>query len=309
MPTARMVPHPEPMFIEVTPGPLGQRFALLHSPNGGHPRGLIVYVHPFAEEMNKSRRMAALQSRALAAAGYAVLQMDLLGCGDSAGDFGDATWAQWVDDVVFACRWLRRRHPTAARAIEPPMWLWGLRAGCLLVTEAARRLDDESSYRLLFWQPTAAGKLALQQFLRLKAAADMLGGSGKGVVTELRRQLAAGVSVEVAGYGLSPALAAGLEQATLRPPECPMRVEWLEVSGDEVPALSPASVSATGHWRQANSLLRTHIVRGPAFWQTTEIEDAPALLTATLDAVDDVAPEPVTPAVLAPDACASRMRA
>ncbi len=40
---------------------------------------LVVHVHAFAEEMNKSRRMAAMQSRALAAAGFAVLQIDLLG--------------------------------------------------------------------------------------------------------------------------------------------------------------------------------------------------------------------------------------
>ena len=67
----------------------------------------MVYIHPFAEEMNKARRMAALQSRALAAAGFDVLQIDLLGCGDSSGDFGDATWNDWVNDVVHGCRWLR----------------------------------------------------------------------------------------------------------------------------------------------------------------------------------------------------------
>lgn len=47
-------------------------------------RGSIVYIHPFAEEMNKSRRMAALQARALTLAGFAVLQLDLIGCGDEA---------------------------------------------------------------------------------------------------------------------------------------------------------------------------------------------------------------------------------
>ncbi|MBK8384562.1 MAG: hypothetical protein IPL11_02315 [Candidatus Accumulibacter sp.] len=41
---------------------------------------------------NKSWRIVPLQARALATAGYAVLQIDLMGCGDSSGDFGDATW-------------------------------------------------------------------------------------------------------------------------------------------------------------------------------------------------------------------------
>lgn len=87
----------------------GQRFAIFHPAQGGTARGLVAYVHPFAEEMNKSRRMAALQAKALAAHGYAVLQLDLLGCGDSSGDFGDASWQAWVDDVVLACQWLRRQ--------------------------------------------------------------------------------------------------------------------------------------------------------------------------------------------------------
>src|SRR5687768_8838655 len=79
----------EAMFLSAPHG--GRRFCLLHMPSRP-ARALVVYVHPFAEEMNKSRRMAALQARALAASGHAVLQIDLLGCGDSSGDFGDASW-------------------------------------------------------------------------------------------------------------------------------------------------------------------------------------------------------------------------
>ena len=41
----------------------GQRFCIYHPPalvSVNEPvRGLVLYVHPFAEEMNKSRRMAA----------------------------------------------------------------------------------------------------------------------------------------------------------------------------------------------------------------------------------------------------------
>ena len=40
----------------------GQRFCLFHEAHDQPSRGLILYVHPFAEEMNKSRRMAALRS-------------------------------------------------------------------------------------------------------------------------------------------------------------------------------------------------------------------------------------------------------
>ncbi len=268
-----------------------QRFCIFHAAEGtsssGATRGLVLYIHPFAEEMNKARRMAALQARALAQTGYAVLQIDLHGCGDSSGDFGDATWQGWVGDVVQGCHWLRRhgQPPGADSGQMPPLWLWGLRAGCLLAVEAAKQLGEPCNF--LFWQPPASGKPLLQQFLRLKVVGDMLGGEGKGIMAGLREQLGAGEPIEVAGYRLSPSVAVGLEQTTLRPPpsNTSQRLEWLELSTREDAGLSPVSTRTIAEWQNAGHAARSHIVTGPAFWQTTEIEDAPALIAATTAAL------------------------
>ena len=100
-----MLPLATEAFFQPAPG--GQRLFLHHRPAALPARGALVYVHPFAEEMNKSRRMAAMQCRALAGAGYAVLQIDLHGCGDSSGDFEDSTWESWLVDVALAAEWLR----------------------------------------------------------------------------------------------------------------------------------------------------------------------------------------------------------
>ena len=256
--------------------PAGRRFCVACPPVGGSPRGAVLYVHPFAEEMNKARRMAALQSRALAARGFAVLQIDLLGCGDSSGDFADASWTAWTHDVVDAAAWLRERF-------EGPLWLWGLRAGCLLAAEAARRIDGPVD--LLFWQPATSGKLLLQQFLRLKAISDMIDGEAKGAIEALRRELAAGRTVEIAGYALAPALAGGLEVATLRPPPNAGRVVWLDVSSRADAAPSPASAAAVERWRAGGAEVQAEVVAGPAFWQSTEIELAPALIEASCAAL------------------------
>src|SRR5207249_8517309 len=102
------------------PAEIGSRFTLFHRVRGSDARGGILYIHPFAEEMNKSRRMAALQARAFAAVGWDVLSVDLMGCGDSDGDFGDATLDAWLQDVDAAHRWLATRG-------SGPVWLWGLR--------------------------------------------------------------------------------------------------------------------------------------------------------------------------------------
>lgn len=260
----------------------GRRFCLYHPPR--RPTGnsaAILFVHAFAEEMNKSRRMAALQARALAEAGHGVLQLDLLGCGDSSGDFGDADWQSWIDDVARGSQWLTER-------LGLPFWLWGHRLGCLLATAAAERLAVPANF--LFWQPVVSGRQFLQQFLRLKVAGEMMSGAGQGAMERLRQQLAEGESLEVAGYRLTPALAQGLEAAELLPPPAPgRRLEWLEVSAREGAELSPVARQRLEAWRQAGHEARGRVVSGPAFWQTVEIEDCPALLPATLVALEPAA--------------------
>ena len=256
------------------PAGQGVRYCVLHRPAATVTlRGAIVFVHPWCEEMNKSRRMAALQARSLAEHGWAVLQLDLLGCGDSSGDFGDATWAAWVDDVVAAAQWLGVRF-------DAPLWLWGLRAGCLLACEAASRLEGDTN--LLFWQPVANGKALLQQFLMLRLVGLMQDGRAQGVMQSLRDELAAGRAVEVAGYVLAPELANGLESALLRPPARGRRSIWLEVLPHGATP-SPALAQAQKAWTNAGTAVRLSAVAGPPFWQTTEIEDAADLIGATLE--------------------------
>jgi uncharacterized protein len=261
------------------PGPSsssGQRFCIYHPAQGTRLKGLVLYVHPLFEEMNKSRRMAALQARALAQAGFGVLQLDTLGCGDSSGDFSDASWDAWIEDLLAGATWLQAQG-------DAPLWFWGLRGGCLLAVAAATRRTDPS--RFIFWQPALNGKTLLQQFLRLKMAAELQSGQAKAVMGEMRACLDAGQAVEVAGYRLSSALAGGLEAAKLViPPQC-QRLIWLELSTRSDAALLPTSAAVLEAWTQAGCAVHSQVLTGPAFWQTTEIEDAPNLVAATLAAL------------------------
>jgi len=259
------------------PAATGQRFCILHRAEPNSPvRGAVVFVHSFAEEMNKARRMAALQARTMAQAGYWVLQVDLHGCGDSSGDFGDASWTDWIEDVVLARDWLREQT-------DAEFWLWGLRSGCLVAAEAAKRIDD--ARRLLFWNPVLSGKQYLQQFLRLKIAGEMLAGDGKGVVERLKADLAQGKPVEIAGYTLSPDLVRGLENVELSLPGRTTRVEWLELSGKPDGGLSLAAAQRLEKWKMQGHDVRGTAVCGPSFWQTTEIAECGELLDATIAAM------------------------
>ena len=266
---------PHAVFLDA-PHSADQRYALLHRPVGPL-RGRVLYLPPFAEEMNKSRRMAALQARALAEAGYAVLQIDLQGCGDSDGDFGDASWQGWIQDCLLGVEYLNTQVGR-----EAPLTLWGLRAGCLLAPAVAESLDEACHF--LFWQPSTQGKLVLQQFIRLKTAAAMMDGQQKGLAEQVRQTLTQGDCVEIAGYRLPPGVAHGLETASLKPPprklDSQPRVAWIEISRSAT-ELSPASQTMIGQWQNQGYAMRSALALGPSFWQTTEIEDAPELLTVT----------------------------
>lgn len=262
---------PQAFFL---PARHGDRFCLFTPALGEIPKGAILYVHPFAEELNKTRRVVAQQVRAMALAGYSVLQLDLLGCGDSAGDFGDATWQAWVDDVLLAHAWLRERT-------DVPIWFWGLRSGCLLASSAAKVLEE--SLNFLFWQPVSEGAMVLQQFLRLAVIGEMLDGHGKGVMKELAACLTRGQGIEVAGYTLSPALAGGLESAKLAPPESRGgRLVLCETSGRETVELSPVSNLLQAQWQSAGFQVVAKCVAAPLFWLTQDANSAPGLISTTV---------------------------
>jgi alpha/beta superfamily hydrolase len=93
---------PEPHFIA---GHGGQLFAL-HFPSEKPSGRALLVLPPFAEELNKTRRMLSLAARALQNAGHEVLLVDLYGTGDSAGDFADASFRGWSADLQAAscCR-------------------------------------------------------------------------------------------------------------------------------------------------------------------------------------------------------------
>jgi exosortase A-associated hydrolase 2 len=239
-------------------------------------RGGVLYVPPFAEEMNKSRRMAALQARLLAAAGFGVLIPDLHGTGDSAGDFADARWAVWRDDVARGGAWLRRRG-------HQRLCLWGLRLGGLLAAELAGELG---ATRLLLWQPALSGERFLQQFLRLRLTADRLKGGGE-TMARLREMLAAGQSLEVGGYQLHPELASALERVRPTAPVGGTRVDWFELAGAPGASLPPASQRVVDEWRGAGVSVHVRTTAGEAFWSTQEMAVAPALLDATLAALHE----------------------
>jgi exosortase A-associated hydrolase 2 len=272
MTPASGAPPAVPFFLA---GVHDTRYCLYH-PAAAPVRGALLYVHPFGDEMNRSRRVAALGARLLAARGYGVLQIDLFGCGDSGGEFGDARWEIWKQDLALAHAWL------ADRALCP-VGLWGVRLGALLALDYASHVAAPLS-RLLLWQPVLRGSTFLTQFLRLRLANQILGAvhGGDNGTDAMRAALRAGEPVEIGGYQLAPALAAAIDAidaGKLQAPAVP--VDWFElVAAADRPA-PPAAVQLAARWRAAGASVGLHAVPDLPFWSTQEVSECPVLLAAT----------------------------
>ncbi|MBV7534778.1 hydrolase 2, exosortase A system-associated [Duganella sp. sic0402] len=252
----------------------GERFCLYHEPNPGvPPRGAVLYVHPFAEEMNKSRRMVALQARAFTQSGFGVMQIDLYGCGDSSGDLRQASWDLWLADLARARNWLEQRD-------HGPCYVWGLRLGALLALDHARKSHPAG---LILWQPSLSGGAYLNQFARLQSAGRLFSDSP-----------AVEQDTEIAGYRISPSLSTTIRQldAASMPPRCP--VQWLELNiqprdaagmyaeaAGATASLQPASALLVERWREEGATVHAQAVHGDPFWMSTEIGISRALLEAT----------------------------
>ncbi|MGH8657585.1 MAG: hydrolase 2, exosortase A system-associated [Gammaproteobacteria bacterium] len=274
MPSAG-VPSARPVFLQRAGGAI---FTLFYHPCSAHAKGgAVLIVPPFAEEMNKSRRMFALLARDLAGLGYGVLLVDLYGTGDSGGEFLQARWEIWREDIARCAEWLQGHG--AGR-----LCLLGLRLGALLALDAAKDLAVPLQ-RIVLWQPVISGSVALTQFLRLRFAASMMAGLEEKETTEqLRRVLfKEHAPVEVAGYELAPELAstiealnlAGLGKAGLPP------IDWLEVVSADGRPLPPASQRVTELWQGQGLEAHTQTIAGDPFWSTPEVTVVPALLAAT----------------------------
>jgi exosortase A-associated hydrolase 2 len=147
-------------FIAGGAGPL---FVLRRGMAPGAP--CVLVVPPFAEEMNKSRRMVTLVASALADAGVTTVLPDLTGTGDSCGDFVDAQWPVWRDDLLRVARWCE-----AAGA--PVTALLGIRLGCALACDAEVLAGLPALTRSVFWQPALDGSRHLMQFMRLRVTRE-----------------------------------------------------------------------------------------------------------------------------------------
>lgn len=245
----------------------------------GQARGAVLISPPFAEEMNKSRKILADLAEALARVGVVSVLPDLFGTGDSAGEFRDARWDVWKENLQRVADWIASKGWQLTGVL-------GVRLGCALAAEMLRD-GGRVAPRSVFWQPVSDGERYLTQFLRLRMAASMTDAAGKETVASLRDRLLAGKIVEVAGYELAPALASQIERVRLAAALGPQlgQLTWIEVvRGDEgrLPGPSQLAVDAG---IAAGLRVETATIVGDPFWTSTEVVRNQDLVARTVPAL------------------------
>lgn len=254
-------------------------FCTVYRPEARPARGAVLCLAPLGEELNRSRHACATTARALAQAGYTVLLPDLRGCGDSAGHLADTTWPDWLDDAQAALHWLQQACPSTA------LWLWAVRSGALLAHGLIER--QPTPLPLLLWQPQTDGDAWVRQWLRLHGASALAAGDSAQVMARTRQAWADGRTVDIAGYAWPGALMQTLGQRRgAPPPGAGQPLVWLDIGpGPADRPASPVATQALEAWQHAGWQSRFQAVQAPAFWQSAEIEAAPALALASVAAL------------------------
>ena len=187
----------EPVFLEGSAGPLFCIRARCSRIDSRQALPAVLLVPPFAEEMNRSRRLLTkLRQELLASKVSEVVLPDLYGTGDSSGDFNDARWQIWICDLK------RIASQLSGEGGNRPLTIIGVRAGCLLIDEIASGMDSPP-HTVVLIQPETSGYDVVQHLLRTRVASHRFSGIKSESTAELWKLFETGQSVDVGGYNHS----------------------------------------------------------------------------------------------------------
>ncbi len=119
--------------------------ALYDPPDAGAYGSGIVLCNPWGQEHIRAYGTMRFLAKRLQKAGHHVLRFDYYGCGDSGGDFTDASVDGWCQDTIVAVEELK------ALAGVPTVTLLGARFGAVVASLVAAKRSDID--RLVLWDP------------------------------------------------------------------------------------------------------------------------------------------------------------
>lgn len=239
----------------------------------------VVFIPPFAEEMNRSRKMMTMLLKRFAANADGYI-FDFSGTGDSQGDFGEQSWQGWSRDLSDFVKGMV--HKSQYQSLQ----IITLRTGSLVLSEASRLPGFETISPLVkaihMWNPVLNPTQYFNQFLRIQLAAEMMKEDGqKRTAKDLVAELQEKGELEIAGYMINATL---YQQFVSSEPAlsdnlsgCALRIYDLNAQGAVTPAIQ---MGMKKHFPTHENMHQVG-VQGDQFWSTQEISVSEALINTT----------------------------
>ncbi len=249
--------------------------------NSASSKKAVVFVPPFAEELNRSKRMFVLCARQLASAGVESVCFDYVGTGDSHGDWGSFDLADWEANLIGVCEYL---HDLGVKDIS----LVALRFGALVAANVIAAGDIRVN-KCVFWDPVENGEVYIRQLIRLKIAAAMAEQAQKISTKDVLASIEEHGFVEIAGYSLTGPLIDSIKATkladTIETVSDLTKLHWISLSGkNQTSEHSTLPVSVPSKLADQVSM---HRVNDTRFWMQQEVTIAPILLQQTTELFTD----------------------
>lgn len=242
---------------------------------GTNKTSAVILVPPFAEEMNRSKRMYVLCARMLANSGMHAICFDFSGTGDSTGGWGDFTYKDWVNDLSDVYQY------TSSYADE--INFIALRFGALVLMDMI--LDDQLRLKkCLLWDPIESGQVLTRQFVRMKIAAAMADTSKKITTQQVLQEMSDDGYLESSGYHITRSMfddintknVANVINDVLKQ----VNIDWM-TTGKFKQAQNKWLANSFKQSDIQSDNINMHAVNDVKFWMQQEVTISPQLLKLT----------------------------
>lgn len=226
----------------------------------------ILCLPPIMDEMNMSRAVIAKQCQYLSAQGYPSFVLDYFGCGDSEGEFEQAHFSIWLENIVTASYWLEQQGINR-------LIIFAYRFSALLAGASQDYLLKNTNLKAqVLFKPVLDGKTYLNQLNRLKKAQTLLTQPNAPDTNKSMEN-------EIAGYTISADLIESIELLNLKPSSISVPTTCVELASSRVSLSTQKLVNAS------DSIVSAEPLACPAFWQVPEVFDVPSLNDLSLSLV------------------------